>query len=114
MSCYHPLHQLNSSERVFRMLLFHPPSTIQAYFLSPRRYLLGSGGTLMFDITIVTQSLIYRPRRKRHGSSARNRSRMVEEEESGLLTGDALAHGPRSSSESMPRGRISGSTQTVS
>lgn len=28
------------------------------------RYLLGSGGTLLFDVTIVTQSFLYKPGRK--------------------------------------------------
>lgn len=94
--------------------VFLPPPASTEFLRESVPYLLGSGGTLVFDITIVTQSLIYRRPRKRHGSSARSRSRMVEEE-AGLLTGDALAHGPRSSSESavQPRGRTSGSTQTV-
>ncbi|KAJ7097850.1 PQ loop repeat-domain-containing protein [Mycena belliarum] len=47
-------------------------------------YLLGSGGTLLFDVTIVSQSLIYRPGRPRHG----------REEEDGLMSGDTLAHNP--------------------
>ena len=32
--------------------------------LSTHRFLLGSGGTLVFDITIVFQSFIYDPRRR--------------------------------------------------
>lgn len=51
------------------------------------RYLLGSGGTLMFDVTIVTQSLFYRHRPPLHlrgrRSSVRARNHMEEEE--GLL-----------------------------
>ena len=45
------------------------------------RYLLGSGGTLLFDVTIVIQSLIYRPnpkfghRRTRTLSASYSRSR---------------------------------------
>jgi hypothetical protein len=46
------------------------------------RYLLGSGGTLMFDITIIGQSFCYRPRHRRH-------SRVLDEEETGLLSGDS-------------------------
>ncbi len=45
------------------------------------RYILGSGGTLMFDITIVTQSFLYRPKAHLRGRRA---SRTFEEEE-GLL-----------------------------
>ncbi|KAJ7430739.1 PQ loop repeat-domain-containing protein [Mycena galericulata] len=56
-------------------------------------YLLGSGGTLMFDVAIVSQSLIYR-RPRRHG-----KSRTGDEE--GLISGDALAHEPAQ------RGRVS-------
>ncbi|KAJ6597004.1 PQ loop repeat-domain-containing protein [Mycena vulgaris] len=57
-------------------------------------YLLGSGGTLLFDVTIVGQSMIYRSPPRRHG-----RSRTLTEEEGGLMSGDALAH------DSVPRGR---------
>ncbi|KAL7283393.1 hypothetical protein ACG7TL_002823 [Trametes sanguinea] len=45
-------------------------------------YLLGSGGTLMFDVTIVAQSLIYRPKALIRG---RRTSRSYSEEEAGLL-----------------------------
>ena len=62
-----------------------------------RRYLLGSGGTLMFDITIVSQSFIYRPRSHR-GRGRSIRARTLNEEETGLLTGDTLAQPPLSSS----------------
>ena len=49
-----------------------------AYFCLPRRinslivhvlchsYLLGSGGTLMFDVTIVCQTMLYRPKAVLH------------------------------------------------
>jgi uncharacterized protein with PQ loop repeat len=56
-------------------------------------YLLGSSGTLVFDITIVAQSFIYRPRAHHHRGRqrvARTQSRMLGEEETGLLSGDAL------------------------
>ena len=49
--------------------------------LNENRYLLGSGGTLMFDITIMGQSFCYRPRLRRH--------RILDEEETGLLSGDS-------------------------
>lgn len=57
-----------------------------SYFHFPR-YLLGSGGTLLFDVTIVSQSFIYRPKTRHH----RSRSHRLSEEEAGLLTGDSLA-----------------------
>ncbi|KAJ7285725.1 PQ loop repeat-domain-containing protein [Mycena rebaudengoi] len=57
-----------------------------------RRYLLGSGGTLVFDITIVSQSFIYRRPPRRHSLS---RSRLLEEEEAGLVAGGTLGHEPR-------------------
>ncbi|KAJ7449922.1 PQ loop repeat-domain-containing protein [Mycena latifolia] len=63
-------------------------------------YLLGSGGTLLFDVTIVSQSVIYR-RPRRHG-----RSRTSLEEESGLMSGDALAQEPP------PRGRMMSSSSS--
>ncbi|KAF5373865.1 hypothetical protein D9758_000611 [Tetrapyrgos nigripes] len=43
-------------------------------------YLLGSGGTLMFDLTIVTQAYLYRPHLSRHRGGRHSRSRTVEEE----------------------------------
>jgi len=55
-------------------------------------YLLGSGGTLLFDVTIVCQSLIYRrgpPRRRGRRNSTRHMT--VGEEEAALLSADALA-----------------------
>ncbi|KIJ55021.1 hypothetical protein M422DRAFT_24878 [Sphaerobolus stellatus SS14] len=53
-------------------------------------YLLGSGGTLCFDVTIVIQSLIYAPNRRlfrsKSGSGRRKSlSRAVSDEERGLL-----------------------------
>jgi solute carrier family 66 (lysosomal lysine-arginine transporter), member 1 len=55
-------------------------------------YLLGSSGTLLFDVTIVCQSLIYRrgpPRRRGRRNSTRRMT--VGEEEAALLSADALA-----------------------
>lgn len=51
-----------------------PPPASTEFLRESLPYLLGSGGTLMFDIAILSQSLIYR-RPKRHG-----RSRLTEEE----------------------------------
>ena len=61
---------------------FHP---FERTFELCYRYLLGSGGTLMFDVTIVVQSFLYRP--KRH--LGRRASRTLNEEEQALLRADA-------------------------
>jgi len=54
---------------------------------SPRSsYLLGSAGTLTFDVTIVTQSFVYRRPAKRHGRY----SRVLDEEATGLLSPEAI------------------------
>jgi hypothetical protein len=50
----------------------------------------------MFDITIVSQSFIYRPRSHHRGRSTR--SRRLDEEEAALLTADSLAYPPVESS----------------
>ena len=50
-------------------------------------YLLGSGGTLMFDIAIVCQSFLYR--QKGGLSRTRHPSRSYNEEEAGLLSAEA-------------------------
>ena len=68
----------------------------------PSRYLLGSGGTLMFDITIVGQSFCYKSRHKRHSSL---HARLLDEEEAGLLSDDALSRHPDSAITN--RGRAS-------
>ncbi|KAJ6547677.1 PQ loop repeat-domain-containing protein [Mycena capillaripes] len=71
-----------------------PPPASSEFLRESLPYLLGSGGVLMFDVTIVSQSLIYRrPRRL-------GRGRTLGEEEGGLIAGDALAH-------EQPRGRRS-------
>lgn len=48
----------------------------------------------MFDVTIVTQSFIYRPKHKRRYTRSRSNTATLEvgttEERSGLLAGDAL------------------------
>jgi len=55
----------------------------------------------MFDITIVTQSFIYRPRPRRQALSYSR----LDEEETGLLTGESTM--ARHASGSLPRGRTS-------
>ncbi|KAI0054157.1 hypothetical protein FA95DRAFT_1480159 [Auriscalpium vulgare] len=65
-----------------------PPLEARAYLTESIPYLLGSGGTLMFDVTIVTQSFVYRtppPHHARRGSRAATHA----EEEEGLMSGDA-------------------------
>lgn len=51
------------------------------------RYILGSGGTLMFDVTIVTQSFLYRSPSQRKGSKILAGD--VPAEEEGLLSAGA-------------------------
>jgi len=41
-----------------------PRAEAMAFLLESIPYLLGSGGTLIFDVTIVTQSFLYKPGRK--------------------------------------------------
>ncbi|KLO10726.1 hypothetical protein SCHPADRAFT_921956 [Schizopora paradoxa] len=41
-----------------------PHSEAMAFLIESVPYLLGSGGTLLFDVTIVTQSFLYKPGRK--------------------------------------------------
>ncbi|KAF4603844.1 hypothetical protein EYR40_001017 [Pleurotus pulmonarius] len=64
-----------------------PPPISTEFLKESLPYLLGSGGTLLFDVTIVSQSFIYRPKPRHH----RTRSNRLSEEEAGLLTGDSLA-----------------------
>ncbi|KAJ7046908.1 PQ loop repeat-domain-containing protein [Mycena alexandri] len=66
-----------TSEKVFL-----PPPVSTDFLRESLPYLLGSGGTLMFDVTIVSQSVIYR-RPRRHGRSR-------TEEEGALMAGDGV------------------------
>ncbi|PSR77555.1 hypothetical protein PHLCEN_2v7745 [Hermanssonia centrifuga] len=59
-----------------------PEPQASAFLRESIPYILGSGGTLMFDITIVTQSFLYRPKAHLRGRRA---SRTFDEEEEGLL-----------------------------
>jgi len=78
-----------------------PPPASSDFIKESIPYLLGSGGTLMFDITIVTQSFIYRPRPRRHNLAHIR----LDEEETGLLTGESMVR--PNTSDSLPRGRTS-------
>ncbi|KAK7020523.1 lysosomal amino acid transporter 1 [Favolaschia claudopus] len=68
---------------------FEPAPASTEFLRESLPYLLGSGGTLMFDVMIVSQSWIYRPRPRRHG---RSRSHALVEEGEGLIAGDVLGH----------------------
>ncbi|KAG8217880.1 hypothetical protein J3R82DRAFT_6046 [Butyriboletus roseoflavus] len=73
-----------------------PPPASTEFFRESLPYLLGSGGTFIFDITIVSQSIIYkgRPPRRSYIRSRGNslvRSAALAEETAGLLRGDTLA-----------------------
>ncbi|KAI0647055.1 PQ loop repeat-domain-containing protein [Trametes meyenii] len=65
-----------------------PGPEADAFMRESIPYLLGSGGTLMFDVTIVCQSLLYRPKFPARG---RRSSRSYSEEEAGLLDAEATA-----------------------
>ncbi|KIY43355.1 hypothetical protein FISHEDRAFT_23981, partial [Fistulina hepatica ATCC 64428] len=79
------------------------PAESLAFIKESIPYLLGSGGTLMFDITIVVQSFLYRGRRHRSPSKSRSvrhipsgrptsTGRLLDDEERGLLAADFLSH----------------------
>ncbi|KAH9483919.1 Lysosomal amino acid transporter 1 [Psilocybe cubensis] len=82
-----------------------PPPESTKYIKDSIPYLLGSGGTLLFDITIVSQSFCYRPRPRRHNPASH--SRTVDDEEAGLLSGDALSAHLPGDSAILNRGRAS-------
>ncbi|KIK57725.1 hypothetical protein GYMLUDRAFT_262896 [Collybiopsis luxurians FD-317 M1] len=75
--------------------VFQPPPVSSDFIKESIPYLLGSGGTLVFDISIVTQSFLYRSKPRRH----RSRSRTAADEEGGLLAGDALGHSSQAQEE---------------
>uniref|UniRef100_A0A0W0FLH5 CRA domain-containing protein n=1 Tax=Moniliophthora roreri TaxID=221103 RepID=A0A0W0FLH5_MONRR len=77
--------------------VYQPLPASREFIKESMPYLLGSGGTLMFDITIVMQSFIYRSKPRRH---TRSTSRTIVEEERGLLAGDSLAHPPYNANNS--------------
>ncbi|KAH9946113.1 PQ loop repeat-domain-containing protein [Epithele typhae] len=63
-----------------------PQPEASAFLRESIPYILGSGGTLMFDITIVTQSYLYRSKPAIRG---RRQSHTYNEEEAGLLSAEA-------------------------
>jgi uncharacterized protein with PQ loop repeat len=68
-----------------------PPAN-QEFIRESIPYILGSAGTLLFDVSIIGQSFIYRHRPLRHrGRRNSTRRRTDDEEEAGLLSSDALA-----------------------
>lgn len=70
-----------------------PPPISTDFFKESIPYLLGSGSTFVFDVTIVSQFAVYRVRKPRQrGRSNSARHRTISEEESGLLSEDALAN----------------------
>ncbi|KAG5653832.1 hypothetical protein H0H81_010105 [Sphagnurus paluster] len=85
-----------------------PAPEAAAFITESIPYLIGSAGTLMFDVTIVGQSFIYRPRHRRHGPMHSSRI----EEETGLLSGDTVAR-QASGSTVLPRGRSSRTRTSV-
>ncbi|KAI0006122.1 PQ loop repeat-domain-containing protein [Russula compacta] len=60
-----------------------------SYLTESMPYLLGSGGTLMFDVTIVTQSFLYRPHSRARGSRTFSRE-VASAEEEGLMRADDI------------------------
>ncbi|PBK97036.1 hypothetical protein ARMGADRAFT_989378 [Armillaria gallica] len=70
-----------------------PPPASTDFIKESIPYLLGSGGTLLFDITIVMQSFIYAPKSRRRSSS------VSIEEDRRLLDGDTLTQARYSSNE---------------
>lgn len=93
----HHQHQLSSSARASRALApFELIVSLDHTFFPSGRYLLGSGGTFVFDITIVSQSFIYKGKHPRRGyirsrGNSLVRSAALAEETAGLLRGDMLA-----------------------
>jgi uncharacterized protein with PQ loop repeat len=63
--------------------LSKPPPISTDFMRESIPYLLGSAGTLMFDITIVAQSFIYTPKTRRH--STFSHTRVHSDEEASLL-----------------------------
>lgn len=72
----------------------HPTEARAEYIRETIPYLLGSGGTLLFDITIVSQSFIYRGRKPRparagslsgYGGSVVNRRSVISRRRSGTV-----------------------------
>ncbi|KAJ3787456.1 PQ loop repeat-domain-containing protein [Lentinula aff. detonsa] len=88
--------------------VYQPAPRSEDFIKESIPYLLGSGGTLVFDLTIVTQSFIYRSKPRRH----RSRSRAAEEE-GGLLAGDILAHPSQDEADVHSRTRTASRTRAT-
>ena len=58
-----------------------------------RSYLLGSAGTLMFDVTIVLQAYVYRTKRTRYTLVPEQIEAIDAEEQEGLISAGALESG---------------------
>lgn len=72
-------------------ILTNPHATEPGYILESLPYLLGSGGTVCFDLTILTQSFLYSDKRKVAMDRIRRRKcrhTLVAEEEAALLDSD--------------------------
>ncbi|KAI6005666.1 PQ loop repeat-domain-containing protein [Pisolithus albus] len=73
-----------------------PPPASTEFVRESIPYLLGSGGTFIFDITIVSQYLLYKGRRPRTTMRSRGnslvRSTTAAEERAALLRTDTLPH----------------------
>ncbi|KAH9050680.1 PQ loop repeat-domain-containing protein [Lactarius hengduanensis] len=72
-----------------------------AFLIESMPFLIGSGGTLMFDVTIVTQSFIYRQRPSPRGRRLSTRETSSEEEES-LIRADDVEEPYTSSRRRLP------------
>ncbi|PPQ76214.1 hypothetical protein CVT24_008946 [Panaeolus cyanescens] len=68
---------------------FLPPPQDAEFIKESIPYLLGSAGTLMFDMTIVTQSFIYRPRQRKHVALHR-----IPDEEQAALSANCITITP--------------------
>ena len=101
-------------------IVTNPLLQTPGYLLESTPYLLGSGGTLCFDITIVLQSFLYSP--KRMERLERNRRKMGKysfdsEEAAALLDEDETDEetaGRRSRSVSLGGGRSRSSRRPIS
>lgn len=82
-------------------ILINPLVTEPGYLQESTPYLLGSGGTLCFDCTVVFQSFLYSAKRKERKARRHLLAKGDLEEATGLLQDDELAQGsagPRSTS----------------
>ncbi|KAI5476516.1 hypothetical protein MNV49_007695 [Pseudohyphozyma bogoriensis] len=97
-------------------ILTHPSMGSPGYLLEATPYLMGSGGTLCFDITIVLQSFLYSEKRKerkerdrrlngKHGVDAEEAAALLQETLDDEETTDEHTAGRRSRSMSTDPGR---------